>query len=132
MFPASTQKFFKKSLFWSWPLDHYLDKLKGDITKDSQGKMTFKSNHPLKGNNNIDSIKVTFIDKIVENLNTRFPKGRKQYSLCFWGAGASANLPPISKWLRRVGKKQVGDTYQPLWQGKGAQVSLKLVLAEKN
>ena len=52
----------------------YLDKLKSDITKDSQGKMMFKGNHPLKGNNNIDSIKVTFIDKIVENLNTRFPK----------------------------------------------------------
>ena len=22
MFPASTQNFFKKSLFWSWPLDY--------------------------------------------------------------------------------------------------------------
>lgn len=70
----------------------YLDKLKSDITKDSQGKMMFKGNHPLKGNNNIDSIKVTFIDKIVENLNTRFPKEESNIVYAFGVLG----LRPIS------------------------------------
>ena len=70
----------------------YLDKLQSDITKDSQGKMMFKGNHPLKGNNNIDSIKVTFIDKIVENLNTRFPKEESNIVYAFGVLG----LRPIS------------------------------------
>ncbi|CAH3019729.1 unnamed protein product [Porites evermanni] len=52
----------------------------------------FKGNHPLKGNNNIDSIKVTFIDKIVENLNTRFPKEESNIVYAFGVLG----LRPIS------------------------------------
>jgi len=70
----------------------YLDQLKSDITKDSQGKMMFKGNHPLKGNNNIDLIKVNFIDKIVENLNTRFPKEESNIIYAFGVLG----LRPVS------------------------------------
>ena len=71
----------------------YLDQLKTDITKDSEGNMMFKGNHPLKGNNNnIDSIKVTFIDKIVENLNTRFPKEESNIIYAFVVLG----LQPVS------------------------------------
>lgn len=71
----------------------YLDQLKTDITKDSEGNMMFKGNHPLKGNNNnIDSIKVTFIDKIVENLNTRFPKEESNIIYAFGVLG----LQPVS------------------------------------
>ena len=52
----------------------------------------FKGNHPLKGNKNIDSIEVTFIDKIIENLNTRFPQEESNIVYAFGVLG----LRPIS------------------------------------
>ena len=75
----------------------YLDKLKSDITKDSQGKMMFKGNYPLKGNNNIDSIK-KIIDKIVENLNTRFPKEESNivYAFGVLGFGQSPSYLQVT------------------------------------
>lgn len=119
----------------------YLDKLKSDITKDSQGKMMFKGNHPLKGNNNIDSIKVTFIDKIVENLNTRFPKEESiiVYAFGVLGLRPISLLPPsdLEEWgnskletlINHFGKERSTSKFKTCFSREKLKLNWKLRLA---
>ena len=51
----------------------YVDELKEHVTT-VDNRLTFKGNHIiLKGQRNMENLKNTFVDKLIEKLNERFP-----------------------------------------------------------
>ena len=51
----------------------YLKQLSDEHLTLEQGKVVFKNNHIVQGKRNIETIKVKFIDQILQKLDERFP-----------------------------------------------------------
>ena len=73
-----------------------LDQLKEHL-KTVNGRLMFKDNHIIaKGNRRIETLKVSFVDKLVENLNDRFPEKDSNIMYAF-GCLAMRPLSFLSK-----------------------------------
>ena len=73
-----------------------LDQLKKHL-KTVNGRLMFKDNHIIaKGNRRIETLKVSFADKLVENLNDRFPEKDSNIMYAF-GCLAMRPLSFLSK-----------------------------------
>ena len=70
----------------------HLYKLQNSDFSMEHGKVVFKGNHIVQGKQNIDSIKVKFIDAILGNLSRRFPDDDSNIMYAF----AALSMRPIS------------------------------------
>ncbi|XP_045216125.2 zinc finger protein 862-like [Mercenaria mercenaria] len=70
----------------------HLQKLVNEDLKTDKGKVVFKANHIVQGKQNIDSIKVKFIDSILSKLDQRFPENDSNIMYAF----AVLSMRPIS------------------------------------
>ena len=70
----------------------HLHKLQNEDFTVERGKVVFKGNHIVQGKQNIDSIKVKFIDAVLDRLSQRFPEDDSNIMYAF----AALSMRPIS------------------------------------